>query len=358
MKKYNFLGIIAVLFLFAACEKDETKAYLSSTPVGAVVQYPTANESIVLTVADSAEYVTFNWDLADFGYPAAATYLVQFDKQGGDFSAPMDVVTSVTNSASMMVYTLDNLLLSNGLIEDEANSLDMRVRAIIKGEGGSAFADTVFSEIVSFSITPFKIVINYPKLYVPGSYQGWSATDATTIISSVKSNNKYEGYLYFTEATTSFKLLKVPAWEEANTIGDPESSGTSGTLQIGSWGGNNINVSGGPGYFKINADLNEKTYSALKTDWGVIGSASAGGWDSDTNMTFDTTTKLWTLTTALSVGEIKFRANDGWDLNYGDTGADRKLDAGGDNIKVTEAGNYTITLDLTQPVYTYKLVKN
>ncbi len=67
----------------------------------------------------------------------------------------------------------------------------------------------------------------------------------------------------------------------------------------------------------------------------------------------------WTVTTDLVVGEIKFRANDGWDIDFGDTGVDGTLEAGGDNIAVAEDGNYTITMTL-HPIngYTYTVVKN
>jgi len=53
-------------------------------------------------------------------------------------------------------------------------------------------------------------------------------------------------------------------------------------------------------------------------------------------------------------GEIKFRVNNDWGTNYGDTGADGTLDDGGDNIAVT-AGLYRVKLDLANG--TYKLNK-
>jgi hypothetical protein len=59
----------------------------------------------------------------------------------------------------------------------------------------------------------------------------------------------------------------------------------------------------------------------------------------------------------LTANFIKFRANDAWDLNYGDTGADGSLEAGGDNIPIEEAGTYEITLDLSSYPYTYSLEK-
>ncbi|HEY1114592.1 MAG TPA: hypothetical protein VGE66_13565, partial [Chitinophagaceae bacterium] len=55
----------------------------------------------------------------------------------------------------------------------------------------------------------------------------------------------------------------------------------------------------------------------------------------------------WTVTLNLTAGEIKFRANDGWDINLGDKGNDKTLEPGGDNIPIAAAGNYTVTLNLT-----------
>jgi len=76
-------------------------------------------------------------------------------------------------------------------------------------------------------------------------------------------------------------------------------------------------------------------------------------------MMYDVATGLHSLTVDLVGGEfIKFRANDGWDLNMGDTGADLKLDYGGDDIAVAESGNYTVVLDLTGAIYKYTLTKN
>jgi hypothetical protein len=168
----------------------------------------------------------------------------------------------------------------------------------------------------------------------------------------------YEGYLYLPGATSGMKFLKVPAWEQDNTIGDPNSSGTSKTLQIGNWGGNNIAVSGGPGVFKVNANLPDKTYDWLKTTWSVIGDATAGGWSTDTQMTYTVATRLWTVTTNLTAGGLKFRANNAWGFNLGDNNGDKKLQYNGSNIPITVAGNYTITLDLSGAIYRYKLVKN
>ena len=141
----------------------------------------------------------------------------------------------------------------------------------------------------------------------------------------------------------------LPSWD--NNWGD---TGADGTLNPG---GDNIKAAEA-GYYKLNVDLVGLTYTAVKTTWGLIGSATPGGWDTDTPMTYDVVNKVWTCTVDLTGDKVKFRANGGWDLNYGDDGANGSLEAGGADIAVPAAGNYTVTLNLSNPVYKYKLQKN
>jgi len=188
----------------------------------------------------------------------------------------------------------------------------------------------------------------YPVLYVPGSYQGWDPAKASTVIASAKADGKYEGYLYFADANTQFKFADGPSWDV--NYGD---DGANGTLDRN---GANI-VAADAGYYKINVDLPALTYTYLKTDWGIIGSATANGWDADQNMTFDPATGIWTAVLDLKAGEFKFRANDGWDVNYGDDGANGTLEQNGANIPIANDGSYTITLKLGVPDYTYTVVR-
>jgi hypothetical protein len=107
-------------------------------------------------------------------------------------------------------------------------------------------------------------------------------------------------------------------------------------------GGDNIPVTVTADY-AITLDLshpNAYTYSA--NTWGVIGGFNS--WGGDQVMTWDATNHVFTATiVASAAGEFKFRANGAWTLNLG--GNLNALTAGGDNIPITAAGNYTITLD-------------
>ena len=55
-------------------------------------------------------------------------------------------------------------------------------------------------------------------------------------------------------------------------------------------------------------------------------------------------------------GAVKFRINEDWAVNYGDTGADKVLDANGDDI-ITTAGTFDIMLDFTDATApTYSMI--
>lgn len=185
--------------------------------------------------------------------------------------------------------------------------------------------------------------VNYDVIEVPGAHQGWDPATAPQL-ASVAGDGTYEGYVWFNDALNQFKFTQGGSWDV--NWGD---SGADGTLDPG---GDNI-VAGDPGYYKLNVDLNALTYTMQKTEWGVIGSATAGGWDSDQNMTYDAETGNWTAILDLVVGEFKFRANDEWAINYGDNGADGTLEQEGANIVIAQAGTYQLTLKLGTPDYTY-----
>ena len=96
----------------------------------------------------------------------------------------------------------------------------------------------------------------------------------------------------------------------------------------------------------------------MNTDWGLIGDATPDGWDADQDMTYDKTTREWSITLDLVAGDIKFRANDAWDLDYGDNEGDLKLDKGGSNIAIAADGNYTIVMKLEEAPYKYSVTEN
>jgi starch-binding outer membrane protein SusE/F len=195
------------------------------------------------------------------------------------------------------------------------------------------------------------------QLWVPGEYQGWSPSSAPTIYST--SATTYEGYVYM-NVGAGFKFTSSADWDHTN-YGD---SGTPGMLSTDGLAGN-LSVSEA-GYYRFKIDVANLTYEFYKVaSFGVIGTATPGGWDNSTEMTFDEETGLWSVTLDLVGGALKFRANNSWDLNYGPadsnalTGKLIQTDAA---ITIPEAGNYTVTIDMSRSneahEYLYTVTKN
>lgn len=115
-------------------------------------------------------------------------------------------------------------------------------------------------------------------------------------------------------------------------------------------GDNNIAVTTGNYLVTMSTKTLEYSIEAIDV-WGVVGSATPNGWDGpDTKFNMDFSQEgIWYLNgITLIDGEIKFRTNDDWAVNFGE---------GGDNIAVT-AGVYDITLNLSDPnTPTYTVTK-
>ncbi len=110
------------------------------------------------------------------------------------------------------------------------------------------------------------------------------------------------------------------------------------------------------GFYRIDCDFIAGTWTTLRQEWGIIGSATSEGWNDDTPMV-KSGDYSWKYTGHLSAGEIKFRANHDWGFNFGDNGADGTLEGDGANIAIAEEGNYEVEMILAPEGYTYTVKK-
>lgn len=209
------------------------------------------------------------------------------------------------------------------------------VRAYAVNSAGTAYGDDI----------AFTTLANITKFWVVGDYNGWDNSDnAKYIISTTTSNGLAEGYVYLKKG--GIKLTTDHSWDNAHTFGDDGSGGLTNP-------GNNITVSA-DGYYRIQANLSNMTYSLVLENWGVIGDATPNSWNDETPLTYNQTTDTWRGGIHMTAGSFKFRANHSWDYNYGSNNNDGTLQAGGANIPVTIEGDYYVVLDLSHPnAYTY-----
>lgn len=153
----------------------------------------------------------------------------------------------------------------------------------------------------------------------------------------------YTGFFYAQDADWSggmgaFKFTGAfNNWDNGN-YGAGTSTDEGGTM-IDDGGSGNLLAT--PGFYRAEVNLAEMTYKLTAiAGIGIIGPAQPGGWDADTDMTYNPETKAWEVTVELAADEFKFRANDDWAINWGGTADDLTQD--GPNLKISEAGTYLI----------------
>lgn len=353
MKLTSFLTITLVLaFAFTSCDRDLGPAISDSPDLPSILS-PEDGESYELT-EDTADDVLFTieWSRADFGYQAGIQYEIQLGATGDNFGNVSRLGTTYETSYELLVSQMNSTLRFRGFQAEEEAHVQIRVVAKLDG----ARDQEVHSEPISLYVTPYDVVIVFPELEVPGNYQeasnygsNWAPGDENIArLFSFDDDDTYEGHVYIAENGSEFKFTQGGSWDV--NWGD---DGADGTLQT-----DGANIEGDAGYYRITVDLNELTYEVIPTEWGIVGDATPGGWDEDTVMEYDPDEHIWSITTDLAEGEMKFRANNDWSLNYGDNEGNLMLDWDGANIPVEEAGNYTITFDLNNAPFSYRFESN
>ena len=211
---------------------------------------------------------------------------------------------------------------------------------------------TVYGSDIQFTTLANTRTWNVPGNYAAASYPGagysdWSPGSSPQVKSTITAPDAIEGYVYMAGASNEWKFATQNDWSGPNYgVGAP------GTLS--ETGGNIVSPAG---YYKINvnAAANPMTYTAVATVWGLIGDATPGGWGDETPLTYNPSLRIWTGAMNLTAAAIKFRANHDWGYNYGAPAGSQNLVAGGDNIAISMADVYAITLDLSHPnEYTYR----
>lgn len=350
MKKISFILLIAGLFTLVSCLDQEKGPVVLSTPGTPAISAPAAGSSLVMTKPDADKKVAFSWSTADYGMPLGVQYTIQIAKAGTNFS-PLVNVASVNALTDTLKYSeFNSKLVALEANMEVVNSIDMRIMGIIP----NSIADTVFSNKITMNITPYTAK---DFIYLVGAFNGWNNGTAPAMNRNL-SGLKYELYVNFTAGNLEYKILPTLGSWNGDIGNDPANNG-----KLIPDGENNMWVPA-PGFYRVSVDLTTMTWSTLATTWGIIGGFTGNSWSSDVStMTYNAVTGNWEGTfTITGSTEWKFRANAGWSINFGDNGADGKLDDGGANIVTSAAGTYTVTLNLNPTgnpqFYTYTVVKN
>jgi starch-binding outer membrane protein SusE/F len=367
MKKITFLitAMIAMLIVISSCEKQEAEPIFDSSKTTAPAITEPAGDGNFMLIQDSADAVmtTFKWSATGYSLPdlGSPVYSLQIDMADSSFANAKELANTTETSFSITVGEMNSLLLSMGIEPDVESVVEVRIMSFLNSNAG---VSTVYSSPVRFSVTAYSGVVEAASLWVPGNHQGWNPAEAPQIWDA-DGDNIFEGFVYFPEDgfDGEFKFTANPEWVDGENYG---AGAEPGSLDNDSGAGNLIVPEFGGYYFTV--DLNTLTWTYEAQSWGVIGSGIlAGDWSEDVDIIPAAGGPLNVLETTIDViappdgSELrfKFRANDGWDLNYGADEGSNVLVQGGPDIPMPDGpGNYTFIMNMSQPVFTYEFIKN
>lgn len=341
-------SVIALFAIFAVgCSSDDVENRPVVQGVDAPIMQAPEGDNIYTLMLENAnmQIERFVWTPATFGESIEVNYTVEIDEAGAGFTNPQSV-GSVNGGTqlSVSVGALNTAVMALGAVAFEAATFDVRIKAA----AASSAVEPMYSQTVTITVIPY-VAID-PVLFLVGAPQGayglneWDNTTAmpmryigdgmTKVFEAYVKVNSGQGFKFIGEQGT---------WDNGNygTIGGAQdgnihNDGGSGDIKV-------ADVDG-PGLYYVQVDIDALTYKAVKMNWGIIGNATPGGWDNETPMAYDFDTNTYTITTALTEGEMKFRASNASQFIFG-AGESWKFNVGNSDPKVAydiNAGNFAI----------------
>ena len=339
-----FLSLAAAAGMIAGCQKPEMIQIAApedvKAPVLEEIQGP-----IEITPSNMAlEKVTFAWSAADYGVATQVNYSLE----AATAAAPAKVVTitsGLTTTSAELTYDVLNQILFNDLelADGVAEDVVFKVGAKV-GEYEKIYSNAV---TVSCKVTAAEKV--YPKLYVVGSYNGWSHDKNQYIFDFTGTDTVYQGMIDFgadgvDHSANEFKITAGAWGNDEHSMSGPHDA-ESKTITLVAGGGDNINVYQAKRFYHLTFDRALTLTADVSFDQiGVIGGFN--GWGADVVMNFNTEKQRFYADVEFTEDtEFKFRLDADWTISYGN-GADGFLTSdNGANIPA-KAGNYRIYLNM------------
>ncbi|GEP51870.1 hypothetical protein FNO01nite_25420 [Flavobacterium noncentrifugens] len=336
MKKYinQILALGSLFFLAASCTDDTPVTTLQQVDFPAPIAAAPGTTLVLTQGTKNRTALTLSWTEPVYPIHAPVTYALQIDVPSGAIgetawskSIRVEAGEDV-HSKSFTGANLNDMALELGLPTDVPGELAVRIEAYMD--------HIVYSQTLILTVTPFLKQIVTGEIYVPGAYNDWDFATAAPL--TAIDNDIFQGLVNFPVGKPrEFKFTRERNFNHFFGA-DAEGNFLEG-------GDVNLTV---PNYgtYQITVDLNDMTYTAVPYSFAIVGTATAGGWDIDTDMAYDHIAKQWTITTALVSGALKFRLNNSWDVNYGPTNGNNgnTMTLGNTNAyTINEAGTYKVT---------------
>lgn len=330
--------------------------YVYGDYVPAVVSVAEGAEGgIVLTDAMTEDIELINWTAARFEYGTNPLYKVEISYNDG---ARQELANGMAaQKFSMAPSTLNSTLIALGCPKDAASDVQLIVTSYLEGEGAPQLESTAVTVKVT-TYTP-----SYPEfVQLCGDFGGhaWNTESALPILKGDPNTGVYHGVVSIYGQEWGFKVIYTNPKDQSVVWmgGTATSEAEPYTFTISASAGNMMQVADGAGgvegtfVFYLDLAAAQLTMAPVSSI-GLIGSATANGWDAQTNFEYNAETGAMELkNVTLGEGAYKVRVNDNWGNPWEDPyaynlgGDPNDMTFGGSDIP-SEPGVYDITMNLS-----------
>mgnify|MGYP002623875715 CR=1 FL=1 len=352
MKKILEKILSGALLLGAfACNELEQTIYVPENAVSPVLKSIDVAQSVLV---EDGTYGTATFTPANYGMNFAVQYVLYADPVSSDFSsekkvASLNYTDQIKPEITIKANDLNAILISAGLPAGEEAEVNFRVKSVVQGENGAVSGiAALVSNGIAAKVTPFEAEKEYPKVWLPGTANGWNHQKAQHLFNFAEDEVTYQGVTDFGEdyASNQFKITGAAGWDNETGnwgVADPSAAAESASLQLLNGSNDNISQYTGARYYHFTFD---QPSLVLKMDYsfnqvGVIG--LGGDWDNDVVMQMNSKQVFYADVDVASATKFKFRLDAAWGTNWG--GSMEDLKNNGDDIPI-EAGKYRIYLNL------------
>lgn len=362
MKKiFNILaaGLMSV-FALTSCAEKEIVTYVPENVVAPVLDELSAPEGGFVLV-DGENFATLTFSPIDFGIATAARYTAYVDINE-DFSTKQSLgnVTTDTLGITISASTLNNALMAMLCDPEVPVTVYFMLQTEMMGESSPVDAVGIMSSnVISTTVVPYNAERTYDMVYVVGDPLSWDFSVYARLFNYAEDEENYVGVLDLGTDNTKrkFKITGELNWDNGNwgtgsmTSSDPEAS--SITLWDNGLSGNITNYSSFR-YYNFHFVKSSLTLNMIQGFNSVKVAGDFNGWttgdaNTDEMIQIRSNGKFYIDLDITAAGGFKFILDvDAEQPIWIGTGeGENGVGIGtGDNIQITEPGQYRFYLDL------------
>ena len=301
-------------------------------------------------LSDGGADIVVEYTKADFGVATGSAHNLYISKSEDMADMKKAKASFTDNTITLAQADLNVVALDFAEAGAEVDMYFAVVANLNTDKGAEVAGTQLKSNIVKATFKSYVADVlpteKFEKVWVIGNYCGWSHDKTQFLFDYNSTGTTFAGVVDFagadgvSMAADGFKLTGVAGWDdtcnwglEDNTTAEAEAA----SLQLITGGGSQDIKAYAKRFYGFEFD---KTTMVLKKSWGAdqIGIIGLNGdWETDIVMEYNPKwTRFYADIEAPADTEMKFRADGGWDLNWGVDCAQ-----GGGNIPVA-AGNYRV----------------